>query len=205
MTRVSPRGYDLLTPDERLSAAIAAMARGDDQEVERLQSACPRVTYRMLDAEFTDPFYYSYEVARSFSMGALDMLASVHLLAALRDMTRLRAVSMERGFALGLAAVGQIPGAGAALRNLDSVVAALTATADEYDSALATRLVELKSLDAGYRRFCEDVRLDADAVLAWSPVVADRMAAVHELLLAVEPDPEAERVYWETFHDVWEV
>ena len=51
--RKLPNIYSLLTPEERLSAAIAAIGRGDDDEVARLHRTCPRVTYMMEDAAFT--------------------------------------------------------------------------------------------------------------------------------------------------------
>ena len=39
------RLYDRLTPDERLCAFVDALARKDDQELDRLNETCPRKTY----------------------------------------------------------------------------------------------------------------------------------------------------------------
>ena len=46
--------YDRFTPDERVRLAIRALARSDDAEADRLARACPRKTYTMIDAGFTD-------------------------------------------------------------------------------------------------------------------------------------------------------
>jgi hypothetical protein len=46
--------YDRFTPDERFRLAIEALARGDEEEVERLKDTCPRETYRMNDLAFSE-------------------------------------------------------------------------------------------------------------------------------------------------------
>ena len=45
--------YDRLEPHERLIAAIAAAARTDDQEIDRLIGSCPRYAYVQTDWTFT--------------------------------------------------------------------------------------------------------------------------------------------------------
>jgi hypothetical protein len=47
------RLYDQLEPDERFRLDVLAMARGDEQESERLVQTCPRHTYTMNDPGFT--------------------------------------------------------------------------------------------------------------------------------------------------------
>lgn len=39
------RLYDRLTPDERMRAVVEALARKDEQELDRLNGTCPRKTY----------------------------------------------------------------------------------------------------------------------------------------------------------------
>jgi hypothetical protein len=41
--------YEALTPAQRVIAAVAAQARDDDEELERLKVTCPKVTYRGTD------------------------------------------------------------------------------------------------------------------------------------------------------------
>jgi hypothetical protein len=48
-TKTLARHYDTLTPQERFPLILAAAARGDDLERERLVSSAPRATYRVPD------------------------------------------------------------------------------------------------------------------------------------------------------------
>jgi hypothetical protein len=205
MMRGLPNIYGLLTPKERFSAVLAAIGRGDDDEVGRLHRTCPRVTYRMEDAAFSDPLDRSYNMARSFSMAVLDTLISVHVLKAGRELTRLRAVAVEQGFSIGLKAAGGLPEEEHPVwQEIDQAVGALGETEEQFGQALTGRLIELKSLDAGYRRFCRDVGLDAGAVLGWCPLVSERLEAVSDLLLSVEPDSEVEVACYEAFRAIWD-
>ncbi len=58
---------DVLTADERFRLALAAMARGDEGEVERLKAACPRFTYTMPDHEFAERWQASHTACLFFA------------------------------------------------------------------------------------------------------------------------------------------
>ena len=60
------RLYDRLTPEERFRLDVLALARGDEEESERLTPTCPRRGYTMNDWEF---------VGRWEAAGVLAMLA----------------------------------------------------------------------------------------------------------------------------------
>ena len=47
------RHYGKLTPEERFRLDVLAMARGDEQEAERLVSSCPKFSYTMTDNAFS--------------------------------------------------------------------------------------------------------------------------------------------------------
>lgn len=47
--------YRELQPQERLRATISALARGDEEEQDRLIRTCERKLYKMPDAEFSSP------------------------------------------------------------------------------------------------------------------------------------------------------
>ena len=44
--------YACLTPAERFALTIEAMARGDENEADRLEDACPTHSYHMHDPEY---------------------------------------------------------------------------------------------------------------------------------------------------------
>ncbi|OSQ44938.1 hypothetical protein [Marivita geojedonensis] len=53
MKKISQKVYATLTPTQRVAAYVEALARGDEDEVQRLRSSCPRVEYRRIDPRFT--------------------------------------------------------------------------------------------------------------------------------------------------------
>ena len=60
------RLYDRLTPEERFRLDVLAMARGDEEESERLTATCPRRDYTMNDWGFVG----RWEAARELGMFA---------------------------------------------------------------------------------------------------------------------------------------
>ena len=56
--------YDRLTPEERFRLDVLALARGDEEESERLTATCPRRDYTMNDWDFVG----RWEAARDLSM-----------------------------------------------------------------------------------------------------------------------------------------
>jgi hypothetical protein len=58
------RPYDRLTPEERFRLDVLALARGDEEESERLTATCPRRAYTMNDWGFVG----RWEAARVLAM-----------------------------------------------------------------------------------------------------------------------------------------
>jgi hypothetical protein len=58
------RLYDRLTPEERFRLDVLALARGDEEESERLTDTCPRRGYTMSDWGFVG----RWEAARELAM-----------------------------------------------------------------------------------------------------------------------------------------
>ncbi len=52
--RTLSRHYDQLTPRERLRLSLAGLARGDEEEVDRLQERCPRRTLTVQDPQYSE-------------------------------------------------------------------------------------------------------------------------------------------------------
>lgn len=142
-----------LTADERVRLALAAMARDDDAELERLQKTCPQYLYRMTDVEFVNRFDASRGVAFDFMVAWLWAYArhiEVHWLMASHTQ--------------------------AVRRGLTSVTKA------ELDDLLIRRSAALKGVYVGYRRFCDAARLDWRALLVWWPPILDEIERVREML-----------------------
>jgi hypothetical protein len=80
------RLYDRLTPEERFRLDVLAMARGDEEESERLTATCPRRGYTMNDWGFVG----RWEAARDLSMFAyvdvVRRLDKIKMIAAFRGL-----------------------------------------------------------------------------------------------------------------------
>jgi DNA-directed RNA polymerase subunit N (RpoN/RPB10) len=79
------RLYDRLTPEERFRLDVLAIARGDEEESERLTATCPRRDYTMTDWDFVG----RWEAARDLSM-----LAYVDVV---RRLDKIRVIAAFRG------------------------------------------------------------------------------------------------------------
>jgi hypothetical protein len=169
---------DVLTPDERFRLALAAMARDDDAEVHRLHRTCPRYTYTMQDADFTDRFRRSWDVATKFSVAWLwshkQYVEAMWLLA-----------FHDRGMAKGIAMQPK----------------------DETLDLLIRRGAELKGTYMGLLRFCTAARLDWRELLQWWPPIIDEVESVWWLLdeEAIEGTEELAAVMYRLLAAVWPV
>jgi hypothetical protein len=77
----SASNYDQLTPKERLNLVIQAAARGDEAEVARLHTTCPRRNYVELDSFFWDR---RCEILRIAALVCIDLDAKKNELESLR-------------------------------------------------------------------------------------------------------------------------
>jgi hypothetical protein len=86
-TRNLDRDYDKLTSSERFSLFVAARARGDDSETERLLQSCPERTYRTRDPGFRDRLECAFALTTALIRtlgeieGKLDVVAAAELAA----------------------------------------------------------------------------------------------------------------------------
>ncbi len=76
--------YDQFRPQERFALYLAALARGDETEAQRLLRTCPVLVYRETDGQFSDRVVRSEWLALAVMadtqrlLGWLDLLAVLH-------------------------------------------------------------------------------------------------------------------------------
>src|SRR5919112_473712 len=78
------RLYDKLEPDERFRLDLLAMARGDEQESERLVRTCPRHTYTMNDRAFTGRWTGAVEITLRVFIPIEQLLCKLQMIDAFR-------------------------------------------------------------------------------------------------------------------------
>jgi len=80
------RLYERLTPEERFRLDVLALARGDEEESERLTATCPRRGYTMNDWGFVGRWEAARELAMFAYMDVARCLDKINMIAAFRGM-----------------------------------------------------------------------------------------------------------------------
>ena len=80
------RLYDRLTPEERFRLDVLALARGDEEESERLTRTCPRRNYTMYDWEFLGRWAAAWDRALLTHLDVVRRLDKIKMIAAFRDL-----------------------------------------------------------------------------------------------------------------------
>src|SRR5215208_6347460 len=80
------RLYDRLTPEERFRLDVLALARGDEEESERLTATCLRRGYTMNDWEFVGRWEAARELAMLAYMDVARCLNKINTIAAFRGL-----------------------------------------------------------------------------------------------------------------------
>jgi hypothetical protein len=78
--------YDRLTPEERFSLDVEAMARGDEEESRRLVDTCPRHNYRMTDFAFSGRWQTIYEMVLALCVDFAQHMSRLSMLDAIQEM-----------------------------------------------------------------------------------------------------------------------
>jgi len=206
------RHYDSLTPDERFKLALAALSRGDEDELLQLYATCPRKTYSMPDAAFHDKLEVAKEPIKAFTTLILEQLMRVNTVSVAFLSWRMVALSVEEGFGIGLSVAAEVPDEPHSVwAELDLAVDKQVATADMFLKELTKSLSELVGVQEGLRRFCEDKDVDMNATLASYPPIQWHIQQVESLCSAiskhlseVDPDEEAAEETAKCFDTLWQ-
>jgi hypothetical protein len=82
------RLYDRLTPEERFRLKVLALARGDEEESERLTATCPRRDYTMYDWGFVGRWEAAQELTLLAYVDVVKRLDKIKMIGAFRGMFR---------------------------------------------------------------------------------------------------------------------
>ena len=80
------RLYDRLTPEERFRLDVLALARGDEEESERLTATCPRRDYTMYDWGFVGRWEAARELAMCAYVDVVRRLDKIKMIGAFRSL-----------------------------------------------------------------------------------------------------------------------
>jgi hypothetical protein len=77
--------YDRLTPEERFTLDVEAMARGDTEESRRLVDTCPRLDYRMTDLAFSGRWLTATELGMATCVELAQHTSCLSMLDGIRE------------------------------------------------------------------------------------------------------------------------
>lgn len=180
------RLYDAFSGEERFRLFIAAAARGDMQEVERLVRTCPRHYFRGTEEAFRDRLLAARELVLLLDAEVQRWLGWLELLGFIRDVR-------------GQLRVAE-PDALSELDGLEQMVSPLEGVIEEH----AAR--QVKSCWAGFVSCVRDGMHVAprDLLLGLGSALCEPLDALRETLGRVTADPEEEAFWQDVFTKVWD-
>lgn len=180
---LSDRTYMNLSASERLRATIAAQARGDEAEFDRLLETCPLHTYRMQDAQF------------SMALKGAAAMSAMHQVLTLRMMV---------GYLLADRVIFAVERA--AETKPDTLD---TAGYDVACQLSDTTIACLKARQEAWAEFCGEVGVTPGEMAGLlqvgmdDDIILSRLEA-HMRGIDVEADGDVRRRYLKTLRDAWE-
>jgi hypothetical protein len=199
-TNSAARLYDRLTPDERFRLAIEAEARGDEQEVGRLVSSCPRKVYREIDAEYGERIRVSSEIVSAVILDLGPRLGKLRMIEAFREF-----LPLFLGRGVDVAAMTWLDGYregknGRRKRDDDIVEAGIEKALNDAEQATKripevleelrnTVAAETKAIWEAFSRFSKrELRLEPETVVsAWFAPALAHLHEVRDALDGVQP------------------
>jgi hypothetical protein len=203
--------YDTLRLDERVRLRLAAWARRDRLDCDRLDRTCPAIQY--------DDYCARQDCSDVLVLGTLaellPLLAKLQMIAAFRPAMEFvaevaddgAALGYVKGYAAGWQAAGKrgappqiaddaLPRAPESIRRL------LLGVADELARTFATSARTPRDALAAFAEAELGVPL-SDLLGAWAPEALSNLAVHAEALDAAEPDPEALALYGDVLRLAW--
>ena len=77
--------YDRFDPDERFRLVLEAAARRDEEDIQRLRDACPRMKYSAIDIAYSDRISGSLKITMMLCQLLAPSLTELRMLAAFRE------------------------------------------------------------------------------------------------------------------------
>jgi hypothetical protein len=208
--------YDQLQPGERFRLTLAALGRGDEDEVQRLETTCPRKNYSMADAAVADLVDASREAAMFFTVLFQHVLRFVDGAWHRLEVGR----AYINGYSYGAEVILDLTvGPSSESDDMEQTEGGADEWPAWFDGGSRPReqslrglledeyhwwVAALGSLQTGFARFCAEADLHVDEVLAWSPLGMEALeqANIH-LSKNIPADEALAEETTRAFHDYW--
>ncbi len=189
--------YPALTPDERFRLAIAALARGDDDDLTLLRTTCPKWTYEATDEAFQGKWEQSARVMHCFSHMWLVTLLRLKEVEGALLRTQAALDYFREGYLAGVNAAWAEAGNGEAylapedFERYGRRSKEKGETRDAWERAYLWQCCEVKTMWEGFARFCAAAGFAPETLLAWWSASDDYIEPVRWVLDSDLPIDEA--------------
>jgi len=198
------RNYSYLKAEERFKLSLEAIRREDSQEFDRLYTTCPCKEYSMQDSEYINRLHASERVAYIFALSWFCLLRKKDGAEMAITTNKLVAGRFEEGVLLG------IETSGGSLKEGSSIFKKLNEKLDHYDAliqeaeeALRHALASMKGLYLALFRFCREVDLKPEKMLAWVHPINEGIEELKHIFDGdLQADAEMETMAYEKFNRI---
>jgi hypothetical protein len=210
------RTFAIATSNRRFRLVVEAVARGNEQEADRLAAACPRKVYRMIDAGYGDRMRASSEIVSAVCLDLGPRLGKLRMVEASREF-----LPLFLGRGMDVAAMAWLDGyaegkSGGRKRDDEIVEAGIEKAIDDAKLAINRVLevleklrddvaAEIKGIWEGFNRFSKrELRLEPDTLVsAWFAPALTHLHAVCDALDGVQPAAALLDQYEATLTKMW--
>ena len=212
---ITEDAFRQLAPGERLIAALEAISRQDDDEIDRLGRSCPRKVYEKRDSAFTDLINASSRATMLFSVSWLSAAQAYRGSFLAGECF----IGEKRGWFVGFAQGVRSAGKRASRKKapLDDpeptveelgemgLVYAIDEFPKKYDDLHQKLAARLKGIYHGFVRFCRVVGVEPEKLLACYPPILDDIENLRGLLDNdnIKPDEEPAKKLFEVLVSNW--
>ena len=175
--------YDQLTVEERFRLFMEALARGDENEIERLARTTPKMACTPSGAKYGDFIDASRLLAARFTIHWLEISRLLtHQEQAINGF-KFAQMAWDDGFELGVSGVNHLP------QKKDTVAVTFQERFDffqalqvEAEKNYLETTSRLNGLYQGFLQFCHEVQLKPENFLAWQPLLLVELKETESIL-----------------------
>jgi hypothetical protein len=198
--------YGQLTGEERFKLTLAAIARGDEGELEHLNRTCPRKAYDVADPACKDRFLGSQYVALVFALDWMEQERAYSIIKVGTELMVLAVKNFLSGYSRGITAVEEpdksyLPFMAPGDEKLLTV--ARSELPEGYVNTLLDAKRKLKGVLEAFETFCRDVDVPPDYMLVWVPYIKNQIETYGPILADVQPDETTTLLYMNLYRDFW--
>jgi hypothetical protein len=155
--------YDKFNVDERVNLTLAAMARNDQEEMDKLYRTCPTRNYSQIDFIYIQKMNGLYRIASVFSEICQHFIYKIDLSFSCIAAFRLAAEGFKDGL---LSVVGQLDETHAV--RINQYEENQTELVDKLEEIHKQHIIYLQSVYEGLRQFCTHEKIEMNDVIKYS-------------------------------------